>query len=250
MKSQPGKTPHAMPVAMCIAGLLLALLPQSVCGQGQIANLGAFDRELLHYGIQVGYTQSKFDLRFNDDAEMRRTLQGVTSYYEQGFHIAVIGDLRLGRWFNLRALPGVTLVTRDITYAWEPQYLQQNHILEQQRNVESVYGDIPIEVKFRAVRYGNFRPYITAGASYGFDFASFRKNRNRTNQAIVRLSPHDLRYTMGMGFDVFLRYVKFAIDMKMCFGMLDMKVEDPDIYISSFDYLRSRTFMLSFTFEG
>ena len=92
--------------------------------------------------------------------------------------------------------------------------------------------------------------YFTAGVSYGFDFASLRKNRNQTNQAIVRLQPSDLRYTMGVGFDVFLRYVKFAIEFKMAFGMLDLKVQDPDIYIRSFDNLKSRTFMLSFTFEG
>ncbi len=116
--------------------------------------------------------------------------------------------------------------------------------------MESVYGDIPIEIKFRSVRYGNFRPYVTAGGSYGFDFASLRKNKNQTNQSIVRLQPSDLRYTMGVGFDVFLRYVKFAVELKMNFGFLNLKVDDPDVYISSFDYLRTRTFMLSFTFEG
>ena len=55
---------------------------------------------------------------------------------------------------------------------------------------------------------------------------------------------------MGVGFDVFLRYVKFAIELKMNFGLLDLKVDDPDVYIQSFNDLRTRTFMLSFTFEG
>ena len=55
---------------------------------------------------------------------------------------------------------------------------------------------------------------------------------------------------MGLGFDVFLRYVKFAIDLKVTFGFPNLKVEDPDIYIRAFDYLNSRTVMLSFTFEG
>lgn len=218
--------------------------------QGQMGNLGQFDRRLLHYGIQVGYTQSKFDLRYSEDAELRNTLQGTTSYYAPGFHIAVIGDMRLGNWLNLRLLPGVTLVTREISYSWERNYYASHHLAELSRNVESVYGDIPIELKLRSVRYGNFRPYLTAGASYGFDFASLRKNRNQTNQNIVRLQASDLRYTMGVGFDVFLTYVKFAIEMKMNFGLLDLKVEDPEIYIRSFDYLNTRTFMLSFTFEG
>ncbi len=233
-----------------LIALIGLMSPLSVFCQGQTGNLGAFDRRLLHYGIQVGYTQSKFDLCFNDDAQMRQSLQGVTSYYAPGFHIAVIGDMRLGKWFNLRLLPGVTLVTREISYAWEPTYLSTHHLAERSRNVESVYGDIPLELKFRAVRYGNFRPYLTGGASYGFDFASLRKNRNQTNQSIIRLQASDLRYSMGVGFDVFLRYVKFAIEMKMTFGLLDLKVEDPDVYISSFDYLNTRTFMLSFTFEG
>lgn len=248
-KAWSHNTRHSLSRVVAIATLLLAL-PLSIRAQGQMANLGAFDRKLLHYGIQVGYTQSKFDLHFSDDAQLRQTLQGVTSYYERGFHIAVVGDLRLGKWLNLRALPGVTLVTRNVSYSWEEQYLSLHHSLEQARTVESVYGDLPIELKYRAVRYGNFRPYVTAGASYGFDFASLRKNRNRTNQAIIRLGASDLRYTMGVGFDFFLRYIKFAIEMKMNLGVIDLKVDDPDVYISSFDYLRTRTFMLSFTFEG
>ena len=216
----------------------------------QASNLGSFDRHLLHWGIQVGYTQSKFDLHFTDDAATRQTLQGVTSYYEKGFHIAILGDLRLNKWFNLRMLPGVTLVTRNVSYSWEKGYAAAHHNLEQSRTVESVYGDVPIELKFRAQRYGNFRPYLTAGGSYGFDIASLRKNRNRTHEGIIRLQPSDLRYTCGVGFDFFLHYIKFAIELKMAFGLLDLKVDEPDIYISSFDHLKTRTFTLSFTFEG
>lgn len=222
----------------------------TIQAQTYTGNLGMFDRRTLHYGIQVGYTQTKFDLAYSENDSLRQTLQGVTSYYAPGFHIAVIGDLRLSDWFNLRLLPGVTIVTRTLSYSWVDGYMATHRLAERSRNVESVYGDIPLELKFRAVRWNNFRPYLTAGASYGFDFASLRKNRNQTNQAIVRLQPHDFRYTMGVGFDVFLRYVKFAVELKMAFGMLDLKVQDPDIYIRSFDNLKSRTFMLSFTFEG
>ena len=232
---------------------LIALIIALICPtltHAQLGNLGQFDNRLLHYGIQVGYTLSKFDLNFNEDQVMRQTLQGVTSYYAPGFHISVIGDMRLNKWFNLRLLPGVTLITREVSYSWENGYLTTHRLAERSRNVESVYGDIPIELKFRAMRYENFRPYLTVGASYGFDFASLRKNKNQTNESIIRLQPHDIRYSMGVGFDFFLRYVKFAIELKMTFGMLNLKVEDPDLYIRSFDNLSSRTFMLSFTFEG
>ena len=216
----------------------------------QVGNLGKFDSRLLHFGIQVGLTNSKFDLDYSDDSELRQTLQGTTSYFSPGFHIAVIGDLRLNNWFNLRLLPGVMLITRDVSYSWEDGYLQTHRLAERSRKVEFVYGEIPLEIKFRAIRWGNFRPYVTAGASYGFDLASLRKNRNRTDESIIRLEPHDFRYSLGLGFDVFLRYVKFAIDLKVSLGLADLKVEDPDVYIRAFNNLSSRTFMLSFTFEG
>lgn len=215
-----------------------------------MGNLGQFDRKLLHWGIQVGVTESKFDLAFSEDDELRQTLQGVTSYYEPGFHIAVIGDLRLNDYLNLRLLPGVTIVSRDLSYSWEAAYLASHRLAETNRLAESVYGDVPLEIKFRAQRWTDFRPYLTGGISYGFDFASLRRNRNRNNESIVRLQPNDLRYTMGLGFDFFLRYVKFAIELKMNFGLLDLKVPDEDIYIRSMDVMHSRTFMLSFTFEG
>ena len=217
----------------------------------QVGNLGQFDRRLIHFGIQVGLVESKFDLAFSEDDELRQTLQGVTSYYAPGFHIAaIVPDLRLNDYLNLRLIPGVTIVTRDLSYSWEAAYLASHRLAEQQRAAESVYGDIPLELKFRAQRWTDFRPYITGGISYGFDFASLRRNRNRNNESIVRLQPSDLRYTMGLGFDFFLRYVKFAIELKMNFGLLDLKVPDEDIYIRSMDYMRTRTFMLSFTFEG
>lgn len=231
-----------------LLGLICLICP--VCVHAQVGNLGQFDRRLLHYGIQVGLAQSKFDVAFSEDDGLRQSLQGVTSYYTPGFHIAVIGDMRMGDYFNLRLLPGVTIISRNITYSWESGYLATHRLAEGERLAESVYGDLPLEVKFRAQRWTDFRPYLTAGVSYGFDFASLRRNRNRNNESIVRLQPHDMRYTMGLGFDFFLRYVKFAIELKMNFGLLDLRVPDDDVYIRAMDQMRSRTFMLSFTFEG
>lgn len=216
----------------------------------QAYNLINFDQDKYHYGIQVGYTQSKFDIGYTEDPTIRQDLQGVTAYYNPGFHISIIGDMALNKYVSLRALPGVTLITRNMTYAWSPAYEIEHPIVDHKRTVESVYGDIPIEFKFKALRWHDFRPYITTGGSYGFDFASLRKNKNNNNESIIRLQANDLRYSAGVGFDFFLKYVKFAIELKMSFGVLDLKVPDDDLYSLAVDYMKSRTFTLSFTFEG
>lgn len=217
---------------------------------GQVMNLAGLDKKTVHYGIQIGYTQSKFDFHFSEEEEIREAMRGTTSYYNPGFHLAMIVDLRLNNYFNLRTAPGLTIINRSMDYAWAEDYLHLHPIVDNHRNVESVYGEIPIDLKFRAFRWRNFRPYMTAGASYGFDFASLRNNQNNSNQSIVRLNTNDFRYTTGVGFDCYLRYVKFAIELKMSFGLTDLKIPDDDYYTRSIDGLHTRTFMLGFTFEG
>lgn len=232
--------------------IILTILLIAFCStmQAQVQYLAGFDKKKVHYGIQIGYTQSKFEDAYTIDEEVRQSMYGSGSYYTPGFHLAVLADLRLGNYFNFRVLPGLTLINRTLNYNWSPEYLLAHPGADKKRNVESVYGEIPIDIKFRAFRWRNFRPYLTAGGSYGFDFASMRNNKNNNDQSIIRLNTSDLRYTMGVGLDFYMRYVKFAIEMKMSFGISDLKIPDDDLYTRSVDFINTRTFMLGFTFEG
>lgn len=244
--------PKAMPKTLCKTLLLVGLIVigdvQAV--RGQIGNLLGFDQSLTHFGIQVGYSCSKFDMELNQAEDIHEVSLGATSYYTAGFHISVIGDLRLGHFFNVRALPGIVLLNREITYNWTSEYLQKERKIEGKRSVESVYGELPIEIKFRAMRWGDMRPYVTAGTAYAFDFASLRKNKNNEQEVIIRLNPHELSYSMGVGVDFFLHYVKFAIEFKQIFGINNLLVTDKEIYTQVPNSLHSRSYMLSFTFEG
>ena len=231
---------------------MLCILPLIAGGvvRSQVVNLSNFDRNLLHYGIQIGYSQSKFTIDYTEDADVREVMQGVTSYYNPGFHLAVIGDLKVTPYVNLRMAPGLTLLNRSINYYWERGYSNAHKNLDMWRSVESVYGEIPVDLKFRSMRWHNYRPYLTTGISYGFDFASLRNNKNNDDQSIVRLNTSDFRYTAGVGFDFYLRYVKFAIEIKMSFGMPNLAIPDDDYYSRAINGMTSRTVMVGFTFEG
>ena len=231
--------------------LLVVMIATLSWASAQVTYLASFDKKKIHYGIQIGYTQSKFEDAYTlSDNDVRESMYGNTSYYTPGFHLAVLMDVRLGNYFNFRLLPGLTLINRTINYNWTNAYVIRHPGADMKRNVESVYGEIPIDIKFRAIRSGNFRPYLTAGLSYGFDFASLRNNKNNNDQSIIRLNTSDFRYTCGVGFDFYMRYVKFAIELKMGFGLMDLKIPDDDLYTRSMDFINTRTFMLGFTFEG
>jgi hypothetical protein len=116
--------------------------------------------------------------------------------------------------------------------------------------VESVYGDLPLELKVRAVRWRNFRPYVIGGIRYGFDFASLKNNKNENDKSIIRLASSDFSYTTGVGFDFYFPYFKFAIELKMSFGLNELKIPDDTYYTQSIESIKSRTFTLSITVEG
>ena len=230
---------------------LLALMLTACVLHAQVIYLAGLDKKKVHFGIQLGYTLSKFEDAYTQDDEVRESLQGTSSYYTPGFHLAIITpDLRLGNFFNFRLIPGITLINRTFNYNWTEEYINQHHGADAKRSVESVYGELAFDFKYRAFRYRNFRPYLTAGGNYGFDFASMRNNKNNTDQSIVRLNTNDVRYTVGLGFDFYMRYVKFAIELKMSFGITDLKIEDDDLYTRSVDFINTRSFLLGFTFEG
>lgn len=229
--------------------LFILLLLSIISAKSQVLNRASYDERPYHFGIQVGYTASKFDVGFTSADSVRGLLNNSNSYYSAGFNIAVIAELRLGRYFTLRALPGVAIINRTINYTWDPAYQAAHPIVDEMRTVEPVYGDFPIEFKYKAMRWNNFRPYVTAGASIGHDFASLFKNKNNNEESIIRMTPNDLRYSIGVGSSFFLPYVKFAVELKMHFGLVDLKVADNDLYTLSTDRLTSRSYMLCFTFE-
>lgn len=83
-------------------------------------------------------------------------------------------------------------------------------------SVESVCGEIPVDVTFHPFGMGRVRPYLTSGLSYGYDFAALHGDE----RAIHRFNSHDLRFTCGLGLDCDTRYIKIGIELKAGFGLL------------------------------
>ena len=178
---------------------LLTLLAGAAHAQKQ--DNGTLSDHKFLYGIQLGLTENKFDLYSTHGGLIANQNDPSSvddrSYHARGFRFAVIGEAWLGRFFSLRVMPGVSLFRA--------------------LKLESVRGELPIDVKFHPVRKGNIEPYIASGLSYGYDFASLR---NDGNTVIKPLNAHDLRYTCGLGLDWYTRIVRVGLELKAGFGLL------------------------------
>jgi outer membrane protein W len=108
-----------------------------------------------------------------------------------------------------------------------------------------------LEVKYKSVRYNNFRPYLLAGVQYSLDLASQAKKREQKNrnEKIVKFSQNDIYAEAGVGFDFYNEWFKFGLELKMMYGFMDVLKRENNIYTESVARINSKIFQVSFTFE-
>lgn len=224
---------------MC--GFLLSLLAAPAHAQTQ--DNGAADNKKMLYGIHLGFTENQVNLHYTQSGVAHALEQGNHSFYVPGVRLAVMGDLQLGRCFSLRAMPGVTLMDGK----WKPDNVALLALPTVDYKVESVCGELPVDVKFHPFRKGNLQPYLAFGLCYSIDFAALHGNSD--NESILRLNTSDLRYTCGLGLDCDTRYLRVGVELKAGFGLLQPGTGGND-RANSLYFKGGPTFSIGFNFEA
>ena len=171
-----------------------------------------FNNKKVLYGLHWGFTENWVDLYYSDIEGFAHPLdQGNHSFFAPGTRLNVMYDVRLGNYFRLRVMPGVSLTGRN----WEPSGLSIPTSSTTDYKVISVCGELPVDVKFYPFRWDQL--YLTSGLIYSFDFTSLDKDLDEGT--IQRLNAHDLRYICGVGYEFDTRYVRLGIELKATFGL-------------------------------
>ena len=172
-----------------------------------------------------------------------------------GFVISIVANMQMGRHFELQFVPSLSFGDRTISYDLETYTTFAGGDTTQRfttnKKIPSTYISFPLEVKYKAVRYNNFRPYLLAGALYTLDLASQAKKREQknVNEKIVKFNQNDVYLEAGVGFDFYNEWFKFGLELKMMYGLGNVLKYEDNIYTSSIDKVSSKIFQLSFTFE-
>ena len=172
---------------------------------------GAADNHKLLYGLHLGFTENQVDLYYTQSGTAHALEEGNHSFYVPGFRIAVMGEVSLSRYFSLRVMPGISLFISR----WEPRDVSVTAMLLDDYRVESVCGELPVDVKFCAFRINKLEPYVAVGLNYRYDFSTLRNG----SEYIHPLNAHDLRYTYGLGVDWYTRYLKIGFEFKASHGL-------------------------------
>jgi len=261
-------------------GILLCFSQQNIMAQNKKPmNLMNYDNEDYHFGFIIAYNQMSYSFKYIDDYQLKphnpseypnssdSFYNSDATYYARsiesapnpGFTVGVVGNLRLGRHFDLRLIPSLSFGTRTITYQLHRKIDDPQGIyLTQKKSIFSTFIEFPLHVKYRSKRLNNVAAYVIAGGNFKFDLASQKKDRigvtntaGETTSVIdnIKVRKTDIAAEIGAGFDFYNNYFKFGIEVKMGFGLLNVLDSQNLIYDSSIKSLKNRTFQVSLTFE-
>jgi len=213
-------------------------------------NLPKYDRKDWHFGFTLGMNSMDFVINPVDQPNYNDTLMVIQPMSSQGFNIGIVANRRLTTYLDLRFVPTLSFGERSIKYIIKSGPGEESTYI---KSVESTYIDFPLTIKYKSKRlpgrWNNSRVYVLGGVRYSLDLASQKKKKGVSDDVVIKLNPHDLMGTLGVGFDFFLPYFKLGIEFQMAYGVLNLMSKEPNIYNTNIDRMNSKMAWFTLTFE-
>lgn len=212
-----------------------------------ILNYQRGDNTLLHFGFSLGVNYMDYRALLSGKNDLR----AETGKLSMGFLVGIISELRICSDLGLRFLPGLEFASRSLVFTHVPDAEEGKRYAYN----ESVYISLPLMLKYKAKRINNFRPFLTGGGSYKYDF--HRHDRVDPDKSVYfRTRRGDWFLELGGGSDFYLPYFKFGLELRFSLGMTDVLVHRPDVAMTGYEHytdalskLRARIFTVCFNFE-
>ncbi|MCR5014522.1 MAG: PorT family protein [Bacteroidales bacterium] len=244
----------------------------------KVLYLQKYNNEPYHFGFLLGMNFMDYSLLLNENYQneihpksqypigqtgtSEERLQyfqilSAESYTKPGFSVGVIGDKRLGEYFNLRFSPTLSLSSKFVKY--ETLLYDAEFVAYESRTIESddqlaTFVEFPLHVKYRSKRYNNIGAYLIAGVNPKLYLASRKvKIDSGGHPALLQTERSDVAVEIGTGFDIYNQWFKMGVEIKFSYGLLNVLKDDilsmNYLYNSPLKEVRNKQLQLSFTFE-
>lgn len=217
------------------------------------------DLRTLHFGILVGLHLQDIELKnvgpqniqLEDGTTMEKTIVCDDDRWNAGFSVGVLADLRLSKHFNLRFTPTMHFGAKHLTFHNLTDMDEYGRPTEVTQDMKNTYLSLPVDLKFSAERWNNYRPYLMAGINPMLNLTS-------KNQDYLQLKRTDLMLEVGLGCDFYLPFFKLIPELKFCYSLKDaldhghadeLKDENMRAYTNAVTSGHSNMIVLTFYFE-
>ncbi len=227
---------------------VVLLVSFSLSAQAQIKgtfNFLEFEKKPYYFGITLGINSSNYKITHAKDFILNDSINIAESIRGPGFNLGIVTNLKLGQYFDLRALPTLSFIERRLNYTLTEQ--RGDFV----RKVESVHVEFPFHVRYKSAPYKDLRVFVVGGIKYSFDVASESRTRQALANELVKVSPSDFQVEYGVGIQYFFPYFIFSPEFKVSQGISNILLNnDVLVYSNALERILSRTFTISFHFEG
>lgn len=192
--------------------ITLVIVVLSVNAQKQKVRFQPYaDQKLYRFGITVGMSFQDIIMTNSGvvDEATGEIWYATIPNYAPGFTVGLSADLYLNPYMNLRFTPTINFGDKNF------EMVEENTDERFKTSVRSNYLNLPLDIKFRASRVNNYRPYVIAGAYVAMDFG-----RNKDEPLLLR--PIDYGITIGIGCDLYFPLIKVAPELRFSFGFADI----------------------------
>ena len=208
----------------CLIILLASCMAvaQMAAQDRKVQNKPYIDLRPMHFGIHVGLNMQDIELQnvgpqtvtLEDGTVMEQTIVTDADKWNAGFSVGVLADLRLSNHLNLRVTPTMHFGAKHLTFHNLSDLDQEGFPHEETQDLKNTYISFPIDLKFSAQRWNNYRPYVIAGVNPMI-------NLTGKDQDYIRLKRMDTFLEIGLGCDLYLPFFKLIPELKFCYSLTD-----------------------------
>lgn len=242
-----------------IAMILLLVSAVSLAQERKIQHKPYIDLRPMHFGILVGMNMQDIEFQnlgpqtitYDDGTTAEKTIVCDADRWNSGFSVGVLADIRLSQHLNVRFTPSMHFGAKHLTFRNLTDLTPEGRPVEQTQDMKNTYISFPLDLKFSAERWNNYRPYIMAGVNPMINLTS-------KNQEYIQLKRSDLFFEVGLGCDFYLPFFKLIPELKFCYSLRDaldhdhaseLKDANMRMYTNSVSAGHSKMIVLTFYFE-
>lgn len=210
------------------------------------------DKRPIHFGFSLGLNMMDFNIKPSQFAQDTSIYIGLQKIHP-GINIHAIMNVRVLSYLDVRLLPGISFGERAIYFRnSDGEYLYDN----KPYLMESSYLEMPVLFKYKAARLNNFSAFIITGGNFKYDLAV--KKEYDYNEQLFMVSPYDVYFDIGGGFDFYMEFFKLSFEIKYEIGLMNIfqrtnpqgkTFDDYPVYTDLINEIRSQIVVVSFHFE-
>ncbi len=225
----------------------------------KVQNKPYIDLRPMHFGIHVGMNMQDIEfenvgpqtITLDDGTMMQQTVVMDADKWNSGFSVGVLADLRLSNHLNLRITPTMHFGAKHLTFHNLSDLDPEGFPHEETQDLKSTYISFPVDLKFSAQRWNNYRPYLIGGVNPMI-------NLTGKDQDYIQLKRFDTFLEIGLGCDLYLPFFKLIPELKFCYSLTDaldhnhaneLMDANKRIYANAVTSGHSKMIVLTFYFE-